>query len=230
MPRIEPQRSCLGCRQVKDKGELLRFVLAPDRTLVPDLQGKLPGRGAYTCPKVSCLKAAAEKKQFARSFKGEVRYGTAAQLIALVAARMEERIGGYLALANKAGKVASGGEVSRIMLALKSILAKSDRLPVLIFDEIDVGVSGRIAQAVGKSLKALSGFHQVIAITHLPQIAGLADTHFMVSKAEKEGRATTSIRTLSLDEQVQEVARLMSGAEVTQAGLAGARELMGLSK
>ncbi len=127
-------------------------------------------------------------------------------------------------------KVASGGEVSRIMLALKSILAKSDRLPVLIFDEIDVGVSGRIAQAVGISLKALSGFHQVIAITHLPQIAGLADTHFSVSKVEKEGRATTSIRPLTLDEQVQAVARLMSGAEITQAGLAGARELMGLSK
>lgn len=127
-------------------------------------------------------------------------------------------------------RVASGGEVSRIMLALKSILAKSDRLPVLIFDEIDVGVSGRIAQAVGISLKALSGFHQVIAITHLPQIAGLADMHLSVSKSEQGGRATTSIRTLKLEEQVQEVARLMSGAEVTLAGLAGARELMGLSR
>jgi DNA repair protein RecN (Recombination protein N) len=125
-------------------------------------------------------------------------------------------------------KVASGGEVSRIMLALKSILAKSDRLPVLIFDEIDVGVSGRIAQAVGLSLKALSGFHQVIAITHLPQIAGLADTHYAVFKKEDKKRATTSIRHLSLDDQVREVAKLMSGAEVTEAGLEGARELMGL--
>jgi DNA repair protein RecN (Recombination protein N) len=125
-------------------------------------------------------------------------------------------------------KVASGGEVSRIMLALKSILAKSDRLPVLIFDEIDVGVSGRIAQAVGLSLKALYGFHQVIAITHLPQIAGLADTHYAVFKKEDKKRATTSIRHLSLDDQVREVAKLMSGAEVTEAGLEGARELMGL--
>ena len=125
-------------------------------------------------------------------------------------------------------KVASGGEVSRIMLALKSILAKSDRLPVLIFDEIDVGVSGRIAQAVGASMKALAGFHQVIAITHLPQIAGFADVHFVVTKQEQRGRAITSLRQLTLDEQVQEVARLMSGAEVTDAGLAGARELMGL--
>jgi DNA repair protein RecN (Recombination protein N) len=126
-------------------------------------------------------------------------------------------------------RVASGGEVSRIMLALKSILAKSDRLPVLVFDEIDVGVSGRIAQAVGLSLKNLSGFHQVIAITHLPQIAGLADCHILVEKVAKAGRAVTGIRRLSLEEQVKEVARLMSGAEVTEAGLAGARELMGIA-
>ncbi len=87
-------------------------------------------------------------------------------------------------------KVASGGEISRVMLALKTILAKSERLPLLIFDEIDVGVSGRIAVAVGKSLKSLSLFHQVIAITHLPQIAGLADTHFVVEKTEREKRTT----------------------------------------
>ena len=125
-------------------------------------------------------------------------------------------------------KVASGGEVSRIMLALKSILAKSDRLPVLIFDEIDVGVSGRVAQAVGLSLKSLSGFHQVVAITHLPQIAGLADEHFIVVKSEKGGRTQTTMRKLALEQQVEEVARLMSGAEVTDAGLRVARELMGL--
>jgi DNA repair protein RecN (Recombination protein N) len=127
-------------------------------------------------------------------------------------------------------RVASGGEVSRIMLALKSILAKSDRLPVLIFDEIDVGVSGRVAQAVGRSLKNLSNFHQVIAITHLPQIAGLGDTHFAVEKTERGTRTTTGMRRLSLEEQVHEVARLLSGAEVTDAGLLGARELMGLTR
>jgi DNA repair protein RecN (Recombination protein N) len=127
-------------------------------------------------------------------------------------------------------RIASGGEVSRIMLALKSILAKSDRLPVLIFDEIDVGVSGRVAQSVGRSLKNLSNFHQVIAITHLPQIAGLADTHFAVEKTERGTRTTTGMRRLSLDEQVHEVARLLSGTEVTDAGLVGARELMGLPR
>lgn len=127
-------------------------------------------------------------------------------------------------------KVASGGEVSRIMLALKSILARSDRLPVLIFDEIDVGVSGRMAQAVGMSLKSLSAFHQVIAITHLPQIAGLADTHFAVVKEENGSRTRTTMRQLSLNERVHEVAKLMSGTEVTEAGLKGARELMNARK
>lgn len=125
-------------------------------------------------------------------------------------------------------RVASGGEVSRVMLALKTILAKSERLPLLIFDEIDVGVSGRIAQAVGRSMKNLSQFHQVIAITHLPQIAGLADVHFIVEKTEDGKRASTRLRKLDLEERVEEVARLMSGAQVTEAGLAGARELMGL--
>ena len=127
-------------------------------------------------------------------------------------------------------KVASGGEVSRIMLALKSILAKSDRLPIMIFDEIDVGVSGRIAQAVGLSLKALSSHHQVVAITHLPQIAGLADTHYVVYKNENGKRTSTSIRKLTVDERVHEVAKLMSGAEVTEAGLKGAKELMSITK
>ena len=125
-------------------------------------------------------------------------------------------------------KVASGGEISRIMLSLKTILAKSDRLPLLIFDEIDVGVSGRIAQAVGKSLKALSQFHQVIAITHLPQIAGLADQHFVVEKIEEKKRTSARMRPLDDEARVEEVAKLMSGAVVTEAGLEGARELMKL--
>ena len=127
-------------------------------------------------------------------------------------------------------KVASGGEISRIMLALKTILAKSERLPLLIFDEIDVGVSGRIALAVGKSLKTLSQFHQVVAITHLPQIAGLADTHFVVEKTEREKRTRTRLRKLELGERVEEVAKLMSGSQITDAGLRGARELMGLAR
>jgi len=126
-------------------------------------------------------------------------------------------------------KVASGGEVSRIMLALKTILAKNDKLPLLIFDEIDTGVSGRIAQKVGQALKSLAEFHQIISITHLPQIASLADHHYAVEKRFNEERAISSIRKLKDNERVNEVAKLMSGEKITEASLLGAKELMGLS-
>lgn len=125
-------------------------------------------------------------------------------------------------------KVASGGEISRIMLALKTILAKADRLPLLVFDEIDVGISGRIAQAVGRSLKQLAQFHQIIAITHLPQIASVADCHFAVEKSEHADRTVSTIRKLSDEERVREVAKLLSGDEVTETSLQSARELLQL--
>ena len=127
-------------------------------------------------------------------------------------------------------KVASGGEVSRIMLALKTILAKNDKLPVLIFDEIDTGVSGRIAQKVGKALKELSVYHQLIVITHLPQIAGLADFHFMIEKKEDQNRTVTLVKMLSEEERIHEVAKLLSGEEVTEAGIISARELINSQK
>ncbi len=125
-------------------------------------------------------------------------------------------------------KVASGGEISRIMLALKTILAKSDRLPLLVFDEIDTGISGRIAAKVGRSLKNLSAFHQIVAITHLPQIAGNADTHFRVEKIVKGKRAVTQVSKLSDGERVLEVAKLLSGDDVTQASISGAKEMIGI--
>lgn len=127
-------------------------------------------------------------------------------------------------------KVASGGEVSRIMLAMKSILAKTDRLPILIFDEIDTGVSGRIAQKVGQVLKSLASIHQIIAITHLPQIAGFSDYHFAVEKRKSGDRVVSSIKILKQEERVSEVAKLMSGEKITEAALNGARELMGLTR
>lgn len=123
-------------------------------------------------------------------------------------------------------KVASGGEVSRVMLSLKMILAKSDRLPLLIFDEIDTGVSGRIAQKVGQSLKELSKHHQIIAITHLPQIASSADHHYFVIKKEKDNRSTTSIKKLNPEERISEVAKLLGGEVITDANLKSAKELM----
>lgn len=123
-------------------------------------------------------------------------------------------------------KVASGGEVSRIMLSLKTILAKSDKLPLLIFDEIDTGVSGRIAQKVGAALKDLSSFHQIISITHLPQIAGMADIHYAVEKKQIDDRTISSIKKLSEDERIIEVAKLLSGEELSKASIESAKQLM----
>ncbi len=123
-------------------------------------------------------------------------------------------------------KVASGGEVSRIMLSLKTILAKSDRLPLMVFDEIDVGVSGRVAQKVGKALKNLSEFHQIISITHLPQIAGFADAHYLVEKTSKGNRTFSTIRKLKVEEKIIEIAKLISGEIVTETSIKSARELI----
>ncbi|HQJ46229.1 MAG TPA: DNA repair protein RecN, partial [Ignavibacteriaceae bacterium] len=123
-------------------------------------------------------------------------------------------------------KVASGGEVSRIMLSLKTILAKSDKLPVLIFDEIDTGVSGRIAQKVGTALRDLASFHQIIAITHLPQIAGMADYHYSVEKKQIDDRTVSSIRRLNENERINEVAKLVSGEILTKESIESAKQLI----
>ena len=124
-------------------------------------------------------------------------------------------------------KVASGGEISRVMLAMKSALAASARLPILIFDEIDTGISGRIAEAVGKSLKKLSELHQIIAITHLPQIAAMGDLHLSVQKSVKEGRTETDVTVLKGESRVQAIAGLISGSEITPASINLASELLG---
>jgi DNA repair protein RecN (Recombination protein N) len=127
-------------------------------------------------------------------------------------------------------KVASGGEISRVMLALKTSLAKNETLPLLIFDEIDTGVSGRIGQKVGLALKKLASYHQIIAITHLPQIAALANTHYAVEKNVVNDRVISVVRKLSEDERLKEVAKLLSGEEITETGLMTAKELIEFGK
>ena len=127
-------------------------------------------------------------------------------------------------------RVASGGEISRIMLALKTILAKSERLPILVFDEIDTGISGAVAGKVGQSMKALAQYHQIIAITHLAQIAALGDVHFQVAKRAEEGRTSTQIRRLDEKARAAQLAELISGDRVTEAALESARELMAAGK
>lgn len=123
-------------------------------------------------------------------------------------------------------QVASGGEISRIMLALKSILAKSDRLPILIFDEIDTGISGAIAQRVGDCMLTLGGYHQIIAITHLAQVAAAGQAHFKVAKSTADGRTHVAMSRLTETERREEIASLISGAEVTEGALRTARELI----
>jgi len=123
-------------------------------------------------------------------------------------------------------RVASGGEISRIMLALKSSLAQVDRIPVLIFDEIDLGISGRIAQAVGLALKRLSRTHQIICITHLPQIASMGDHHFVVEKISEPNSTRTQIRKLNSEERAIEIAKLLGGESVTETHVKAACELI----
>ena len=123
-------------------------------------------------------------------------------------------------------EVASGGEISRIMLALKTILAKSERLPILVFDEIDVGISGNMARRVGESMHDLARYHQIVTITHLPQIAALGDRHYKVEKIVEDGTTKTTIHRLDEQEQATQVASLISGEDITDAALKSARELM----
>jgi DNA repair protein RecN (Recombination protein N) len=123
-------------------------------------------------------------------------------------------------------KVASGGELSRIMLGLKNTLARVNLVPTMVFDEVDVGIGGRVAESVGRRLARLGKTQQVVCITHLPQIAKYADRHFLVTKSTGKGRTTTSIRTLDHEERVQELARMSAGTDVTATGLAHAREML----
>jgi DNA repair protein RecN (Recombination protein N) len=123
-------------------------------------------------------------------------------------------------------KIASGGEISRIMLALKSILAKADFIPTMIFDEIDVGIGGEVASAVGKSLKNLAASRQVIVITHLQQIASVADHHFKVFKEISKGRTVTKIKKLEDQERVKEIARMISGEKISELTLKQAKEMI----
>jgi DNA repair protein RecN (Recombination protein N) len=141
-------------------------------------------------------------------------------------------------------EIASGGEMSRVMLALKVTVEESFAAGVgkrrgkavlptprmLVFDEIDIGIGGRAAEAVGRKLKTLSKRQQVVCITHLPQIAAFADQHFLIEKADKGGRTRTSIRRMEEGERAREVARMLSGAKLTETSLEHARNLLASSR
>jgi DNA repair protein RecN (Recombination protein N) len=125
-------------------------------------------------------------------------------------------------------QIASGGEISRLMLCIKAMIAGATALPTIIFDEIDTGTSGDVADRVGSIMKEMSRQMQVIGITHLPQIASKGDTHFVVYKEETLERVTTHIRELTPGERISEIARILSGAEVSVQAIENARVMLGM--
>jgi DNA repair protein RecN (Recombination protein N) len=165
-------------------------------------------------------------------------------------ARIEENINSYLTYDDKAisetgidratfmiapnvgevlkplSSIVSGGELSRVVLALKAILAKTESVETVVFDEVDAGIGGSVAEVVGKKLSSLARYHQVICITHLPQIAKFGDYHFRISKHVSRGRTITSMRPLDDEERVKEIARMLGGVEITRATLDHAHEML----
>jgi DNA repair protein RecN (Recombination protein N) len=127
-------------------------------------------------------------------------------------------------------RIASGGELSRVMLALKGILAQADRVSVLVFDEIDANVGGRMGTVIGEKLRALAGVHQVLCITHLPQIAAFADRHLTIRKETRRDETTTTVAVMEGEDRIRELAEMTTGKEVTDTSIAQARELLEAGK
>ena len=125
-------------------------------------------------------------------------------------------------------KVASGGELARIMLAMKNVLAEKDQVATLIFDEVDTGVSGRAAQKVAEKLRSVAAHKQVLCVTHLPQLAALATTHLLIAKSERQGRTYTTVTPLDFEGRKRELARIMGGASITETTLKSAEEMLGM--
>lgn len=127
-------------------------------------------------------------------------------------------------------KIASGGELSRIMLALKTIFSQKMGVTSIIFDEVDTGVSGRVAQAIAEKISQISNNSQVLCVTHLPQVAAIADNHYYISKSVNDGRTETSLKELDEKQKIREIARMLSGSEITELTLKHAEELIKMSK
>lgn len=127
-------------------------------------------------------------------------------------------------------KIASGGELSRIMLALKTIFSQKMGVTSIIFDEVDTGVSGRVAQAIAEKISQISNNSQVLCITHLPQVAAIADNHYYISKSVNDGRTETSLKELDEKQKIREIARMLSGSEITELTLKHVEELIKMSK
>ena len=160
------------------------------------------------------------KVQFACQFTELELTGNGADAVAFY---MSANVGEAL---KPMSKVASGGELARIMLAMKNVLAEQDKVNTLIFDEVDTGVSGRAAQKVAEKLKAVARNKQVLCVTHLPQIAAMGDTHLLIAKGEREGRTYTTVTPLDIEGRKRELARIIGGANITETTLKSAEEML----
>lgn len=153
MAKESPRRTCVGCRSACEKDELIRFVLAPDGSLVPDLMQKLPGRGVYTCLKESCIRQACERKQFSRAFKKDIQGVDVESLRNRIIAVMEERIASYIALANKAGKIVSGSDM------VGEVLKKYKDIPKIML------VASDVSEDIGNRIRCLATHYGVESVT-----------------------------------------------------------------
>ena len=168
----KPQRSCIGCRLARDRDSLIRFVLSPQGEVVPDIESKLPGRGAYTCVSEHCLRTALKQRQFSRAFKREVATGTSDEMVGQVVSIMHERILGYIGLANRAGKVISGG-------SMVTDAIRSGQKPGLVLLAKDVSAS------IGDKIELLATVHQIACI----QIMDKDDFGAILGKAPRSAIA-----------------------------------------
>ena len=160
------------------------------------------------------------KVQFACQFTELELTGNGADAVAFY---MSANVGEAL---KPMSKVASGGELARIMLAMKNVLAEQDKVNTLIFDEVDTGVSGRAAQKVAEKLKSVARSKQVLCVTHLPQLAAMGDTHLLIAKGERDGRTYTTVTPLDLEGRKRELARIIGGASITETTLKSAEEML----
>ena len=234
---------------VQNTGELLAIQEKLTESIegVLNLDEKLAGLEAEIATLQTALQQLAEKITAARIKAGEPFEKKVNELLAQVGmpnARLKAAIiqGAlnphgqdtieFLFDANKSGqfapirKVASGGELSRLMLCIKSLVARSVALPTLIFDEIDTGISGEAARQVSFIMEDMARGHQIICITHQPQIAGKADAHYFVYKDARDGKITTNVRLLTREERINKIAQMLSGEKPTAAALENARELV----
>jgi hypothetical protein len=180
--KADPRRSCIACRAERPKEELLRFVLSPERELVPDLKGRLPGRGAYICPTTVCLRRAVERRQFGRAFRQEPLPVTAQQLLELVRGRLDEKIAGAVSLANKAGQVVSGTDA--VVAALKG----GDANLLILSEDCAPATAERLLRAAAK------GGVEVLTFFTRERLAALIGKEMRVAVAVRAGGLATILK------------------------------------